>query len=312
MGSRAWRNSSVRPPRWSPPAGTWWPTAARWISGAVEVRRADRVQRRPAGRFLCRGRLRRDRRGPEAAQREPQDPRHPRPRGERTCVRVPVYTGHSLSLNLEFAHPLSVQRAKELLAGAPGVELVDVPTPLAAAGVDDSWWVAFARIRVFPTGAVWRCSYPVTTCEKVLRSIRFRSPNCWPPRCDPISPKLTFGRQSTSDARHFVDLGGPECGRCANCARTARSADPRSRTSAAGAGQVIRIGPTAGTGTPTRDYGIGATDLCEFMEFPAASCRCAATASLVRVSATAAGTRRSRCTSRRTRSTIRPVCATTA
>jgi hypothetical protein len=34
------------------------------------------------------------------------------------------------------------------------------------------------------------------------------------------------------------------------------------------AGQVMRIGPTAGTGTPTRDYGIGATDLCEFMEFP--------------------------------------------
>jgi hypothetical protein len=33
-------------------------------------------------------------------------------------------------------------------------------------------------------------------------------------------------------------------------------------------GQVIRIGPTAGTGTPTRDYGIGATDLCAFMEFP--------------------------------------------
>ncbi|MBV8966046.1 MAG: DUF4185 domain-containing protein [Mycobacteriaceae bacterium] len=33
-------------------------------------------------------------------------------------------------------------------------------------------------------------------------------------------------------------------------------------------GQVVRIGPAAGTGTPTRDYGIGATDLCEFMEFP--------------------------------------------
>ncbi len=33
-------------------------------------------------------------------------------------------------------------------------------------------------------------------------------------------------------------------------------------------GQVMRIGPTAGTGTPTRDYGIGATDLCVFMEFP--------------------------------------------
>ncbi|MGB3474939.1 MAG: DUF4185 domain-containing protein [Mycobacterium sp.] len=35
-------------------------------------------------------------------------------------------------------------------------------------------------------------------------------------------------------------------------------------------GQVVRIGPSAGTGTPTGDYGIGATDLCEFMEFPTA------------------------------------------
>jgi hypothetical protein len=33
-------------------------------------------------------------------------------------------------------------------------------------------------------------------------------------------------------------------------------------------GQVLRIGPTAGTGTPTRDYGIGATDLCDFVAFP--------------------------------------------
>ncbi|MGV0655507.1 aspartate-semialdehyde dehydrogenase [Mycolicibacterium thermoresistibile] len=55
-----------------------------------------------------------------------------------TCVRVPVYTGHSLSVNAEFARPLSVARATELLADAPGVKLVDVPTPLAAAGVDES------------------------------------------------------------------------------------------------------------------------------------------------------------------------------
>ncbi|MGV0835720.1 aspartate-semialdehyde dehydrogenase [Mycolicibacterium thermoresistibile] len=55
-----------------------------------------------------------------------------------TCVRVPVYTGHSLSLNAEFSRPLSVARATELLADAPGVELVDVPTPLAAAGADNS------------------------------------------------------------------------------------------------------------------------------------------------------------------------------
>jgi aspartate-semialdehyde dehydrogenase len=56
-----------------------------------------------------------------------------------TCVRVPVFTGHSLSINAEFARPLSVARALELLAGAPGVELSDVPTPLQAAGQDPSY-----------------------------------------------------------------------------------------------------------------------------------------------------------------------------
>ena len=55
-----------------------------------------------------------------------------------TCVRVPVFTGHSLSVSAEFARPISVERAREVLAGAPGVELADVPTPLAAAGGDVS------------------------------------------------------------------------------------------------------------------------------------------------------------------------------
>ncbi len=55
-----------------------------------------------------------------------------------TCVRVPVFTGHSLSINAEFARPLSPQRACELLGAAPGVKLVDVPTALDAAGVDES------------------------------------------------------------------------------------------------------------------------------------------------------------------------------
>ncbi|PXX13294.1 aspartate-semialdehyde dehydrogenase [Mycolicibacterium moriokaense] len=64
-----------------------------------------------------------------------------------TCVRVPVYTGHSLSINAEFSRPLSVERASELLAAAPGVKLVDVPTPLAAAGVDDT---LVGRIRQDP------------------------------------------------------------------------------------------------------------------------------------------------------------------
>ena len=56
-----------------------------------------------------------------------------------TCVRVPVFTGHSLSINAEFARPLAVERARELLAAAPGVELADVPTPLHAAGRDPSY-----------------------------------------------------------------------------------------------------------------------------------------------------------------------------
>jgi aspartate-semialdehyde dehydrogenase len=53
-----------------------------------------------------------------------------------TCVRVPVYTGHSLSLNAEFARPISVAEATELLAAAPGVALAEIPTPLQAAGRD--------------------------------------------------------------------------------------------------------------------------------------------------------------------------------
>lgn len=64
-----------------------------------------------------------------------------------TCVRVPVFTGHSLSINAEFARPLSVERAKQLLADAAGVKLVDVPTPLEAAGKDES---LVGRIRQDP------------------------------------------------------------------------------------------------------------------------------------------------------------------
>ncbi|TFD72486.1 aspartate-semialdehyde dehydrogenase [Cryobacterium sp. Hb1] len=56
-----------------------------------------------------------------------------------TCVRVPVFTGHSLSINVEFAKSISVARAQELLKSAPGVELTDIPTPLQAAGQDASF-----------------------------------------------------------------------------------------------------------------------------------------------------------------------------
>jgi len=55
-----------------------------------------------------------------------------------TCVRVPVFTGHSLSINVEFEQALTPAEAIALLVAAPGVEVVDVPTPLAAAGIDPS------------------------------------------------------------------------------------------------------------------------------------------------------------------------------
>ena len=56
-----------------------------------------------------------------------------------TCVRVPVFSGHSLSINAEFASDLPAKRALELLAEAPGVEVTDIPTPLQAAGQDPSY-----------------------------------------------------------------------------------------------------------------------------------------------------------------------------
>jgi len=56
-----------------------------------------------------------------------------------TCVRVPVFTGHSLSVNAEFARPITPARATELLSEAPGVALSEVPTPLEAAGQDPSF-----------------------------------------------------------------------------------------------------------------------------------------------------------------------------
>lgn len=56
-----------------------------------------------------------------------------------TCVRVPVFSGHSLQVNVRFERPISVARAYELLKDAPGVELSEIPTPLQAAGKDASY-----------------------------------------------------------------------------------------------------------------------------------------------------------------------------
>lgn len=69
-----------------------------------------------------------------------------------TCVRVPVYTGHSLALNLTFGEALAPERALALLRGAPGVELVDVPTPLHSAGGDTCLVGRVRADRSDPTG----------------------------------------------------------------------------------------------------------------------------------------------------------------
>jgi aspartate-semialdehyde dehydrogenase len=65
-----------------------------------------------------------------------------------TCVRVPVFTGHSLQVNARFAAGITPQRAYELLAHAPGVELSEIPTPLQAAGQDPTY---VGRIRADET-----------------------------------------------------------------------------------------------------------------------------------------------------------------
>jgi aspartate-semialdehyde dehydrogenase len=56
-----------------------------------------------------------------------------------TCVRVPVFTGHSLSIHAEFAQSITPERAREILSAAPGVVLEEIPTPLHAAGKDPSF-----------------------------------------------------------------------------------------------------------------------------------------------------------------------------
>ena len=65
-----------------------------------------------------------------------------------TCVRVPVYTGHSLAINARFSSAITPDRARELLADADGVVLMDIPTPLDSAGVDATY---VGRIRVDDT-----------------------------------------------------------------------------------------------------------------------------------------------------------------
>jgi aspartate-semialdehyde dehydrogenase len=75
-----------------------------------------------------------------------------------TCVRVPVFTGHSLQVNARFAGPLSPARARELLAGTSGVALSDIPTPLQAAGADPTFVGRIRRDETVENGLAFFCS----------------------------------------------------------------------------------------------------------------------------------------------------------
>jgi aspartate-semialdehyde dehydrogenase len=75
-----------------------------------------------------------------------------------TCVRVPVFTGHSLQLNARFATAITPDRARELLSNAPGVVVTDIPTPLLAAGKDPTFVGRIRRDETVEHGLALFCS----------------------------------------------------------------------------------------------------------------------------------------------------------
>jgi aspartate-semialdehyde dehydrogenase len=75
-----------------------------------------------------------------------------------TCVRVPVFTGHSLSINASFERPITVERAYEILSEAPQVIIDDVPTPLKAAGIDPTIVGRIRRDQTVAHGLALFCS----------------------------------------------------------------------------------------------------------------------------------------------------------
>jgi len=75
-----------------------------------------------------------------------------------TCVRVPVFTGHSLQVHARFARPISPERAREVLAAAPGVVVTDIPNPLQAAGQDPTYVGRIRRDETVEHGLALFCS----------------------------------------------------------------------------------------------------------------------------------------------------------
>ncbi len=98
-----------------------------------------------------------------------------------TCVRVPVFVGHSEAVNIEFEQPISAEEVREILREAPGCMVVDkredggYVTPVECVGDFATFIAASARIQRSRTAST--CGWSPTICAKVLPSTRCRSPN---------------------------------------------------------------------------------------------------------------------------------------
>src|SRR3979490_1539040 len=121
--------------------------------------------------------------------------------------------------------------------------------------------------RGYRTGAAWRCSCRGTTCARGRRSTPFRSPSCWPRNCPRHCYPRVAGAHTRLVARYSLLVASAVCLLVSQSVWLAYADPPAPAPGPIVAplapGQVLRIGPTAGTGTPTKDYGLGAPDLCE-------------------------------------------------
>jgi aspartate-semialdehyde dehydrogenase len=103
----------------------WDQTKGIYVPGqevAPRSSQADRLQRDPAYRRLHGGRLHQGR--VEDGRRDQED-RRPEDQGHATCVRVPVFVGHSEAINIEFEEFLDEDEARDILREAPGIMVVD-------------------------------------------------------------------------------------------------------------------------------------------------------------------------------------------
>ena len=144
----------------------------------------DRLQRDPVRRLARRRRPRRDRRGAEAPQREPQDPRaSPTCSVSVTCVRVPVFTGHSLSINAEFERPDHARaEATEVLAAAgPGSCSPTSPRRSWPPARDPTFVGRIRQDEGVEAAGASPSSCRTTTSARAPPSTPSRSPSCSPP-----------------------------------------------------------------------------------------------------------------------------------